>query len=77
MSTRSGFQVRTPPTDAQREVGRGNVCRYSCVYCKRILLHGHQLLVHEAQCDARYIVRRGWMMYIERRRRQELRKGRG
>lgn len=48
-----------------------NGTRYRCLYCHRIFHSVDQLPSHEASCDARTIVRRGWQMTIEKARRAE------
>lgn len=49
--------------------------RFRCVYCRRGISTFDQLPSHEAQCDARVIVRRMWAMSIERSKRRLLSTG--
>ena len=37
---------------------------YRCVYCRRLYGDWKDLLIHEGQCDARYIVTRAWARTI-------------
>lgn len=45
--------------------------RFRCLYCRNEYKGKDLLTLHEAHCDARFVVERGWAMAIERARRAE------
>ncbi len=45
--------------------------RYRCVYCKSLVKDRMRLPAHEAHCDARFIVERGWRLELEKAKRRE------
>lgn len=66
MSTRSGLIVRQPPRGYTADTPEIN-----CLYCRKRIMDLHRLSAHEAQCDARFVIRRMWAMQIEKARRAE------
>lgn len=54
----------------------GSLITYRCVYCKRRFTDKTKLVLHEAGCDARYVVRREWANEIERAKMKERKRGR-
>lgn len=78
VSTRQGLRKPQPASAAQLEQSQQKAKgrRYRCVYCKRTLSDPKDLGMHEARCDARFIMKRMWALKIAAAHRKDRREGR-